>query len=63
MNDILSLLIWVQTVCKGNQKTTKTVASKQTVKKIITYSGSLQNENIPMLKLVCKGTKFLFKFS
>ena len=29
MNDALSVLIWVQTVCKGYQQTTKVAASKE----------------------------------
>ena len=30
--DILSVLMWVQTVCKGYQQTTKVAASKERVK-------------------------------
>ena len=30
--DILSVLIWVQTVCKDNQQTTKVIASIERVK-------------------------------
>ena len=33
--DILSVLIWVQTVCKGYQQTTKVAASKGRVGKIL----------------------------
>ena len=31
MTDVLSVLIWVQTVCKGYQKTTNVVVSKEKV--------------------------------
>ena len=34
--DILSVLIWVQTLCKGYQQTTKVAASKERVKSIVT---------------------------
>ena len=33
MTDILSVLIWVQTVCKGYQQMTKVATSKERVKK------------------------------
>ena len=33
--DNLSVLIWVQTVCKGYQQTTKVAASKETVSKLL----------------------------
>ena len=32
--DILSVLNWVQSVCRGNQQTTKVTASKERVKDI-----------------------------
>ena len=35
--DILSVLIWVQTVCKGYQQTTKVAARKERVKTITGY--------------------------
>ena len=37
--NILSVLIWVQTVCKGYQQTTKLTASKEGVKGVIKYFG------------------------
>ena len=38
MTDILYILIWVQTVCKGYQQTTKVATSKERVN---TYSFSI----------------------
>ena len=34
-NDVLSVLIWIQTVCIGYQHTTKVNTSKEIVNKII----------------------------
>ena len=38
--DRMSVLIWVQTVCKGYRETTKVVASKERVLTISVMSGS-----------------------
>ena len=39
--DILSVLIWVQTVCKGYQQTTKVASSKERVKVLDLYRANV----------------------
>ena len=39
--DILSILIWVQTACKGYQQTTKVAASKERVS-YLPFSGTIK---------------------
>ena len=55
--DILSVLIWVQTLCKGYQQTTKVAASKERVKTKMT--GSL-SECFPVSEMWFADKIFMF---
>ena len=49
--DFLSVLIWVQTVCKGYQQTTIVASSKERVIEGFGHSGSKQNSTVS--DLIC----------
>ena len=50
MTDVPSVLIWVQTVCKGYQQMTKVAASKKEVKRTYQYNSDAIQEAVLVIQ-------------
>ena len=63
MTDVLSVLIWVQTVCKGYQKTTNVVVSKEKVNYNLNANSMSPDQTAPIEAFNLCFDAFLWKVS